>query len=123
MQSSHGSKAMLILRACSGLQTSGFATAMDSGLMIRDTYIERERERETYREREREKHYISSTNLGLIRCMTTLGVRAIICIQTICDKLGNPMQVNLPHKLHHRACMLPNQPGITTTNVLQGPNT
>jgi len=55
MQSSHGSKAMLILRACSGLQTSGYATAMDSGLMIRDTYIERERERETHTERERER--------------------------------------------------------------------
>jgi len=54
MQSSHGSKAMLILRACSGLQTSSFATAMDSGLMIRDMYIERERETE----REREALYL-----------------------------------------------------------------
>ena len=44
----------------------------------------------------------------------------MICIQTICDKLGNFMQVSLPHKLHHRACMLPKQSGVPTTNVLQG---
>ena len=29
------------------------------------------------------------------------------------------MQVSLPHKLHHCACLLPKQPGISITNVLQ----
>ena len=30
-------------------------------------------------------------------------------METICDKLCNPMQVSLPHKLHHCACLLSEQ--------------
>jgi len=56
--------------------------------------------------RDTETHYIPSSHIGLIRCLTPLGVRAIICILTLCNKVGIPMQVSLPHKMHYRACML-----------------
>jgi len=49
-------------------------------------------QRERERRREREKRYISSSRIGLIKCLNPLGVRCMMCIQTICDKL-QPIQL------------------------------
>ena len=54
-------------------------------------------------QREREKHYISSSHLGLIRCLTPAGVSVIIYAQTICDESGNPIQICLPDLYQARA--------------------
>ncbi len=70
-------------------------------------------------EREREKHYISSSHLGLIRCLTPLGVSVTIYAQTVCNKPCNSMQVTLPHELDHCPCMLSKQIRIHITNILQ----
>ena len=43
-----------------------------------------------FRERERKKHDMSFSHLGLIRGLTPLGVRAIICTQIVCNTMGNP---------------------------------
>ena len=69
--------------------------------------------------REREKHYISSSHLGLIRCLTPIRVSAIIYTQALCDKLGNPIQISLPHKLDHCTSMLPKQPRVVQTDISQ----
>jgi len=41
--------------------------------------------------REEKKSYISSSHLGLIRCLNPLRVSAAMHTQTIWDKLGNPI--------------------------------
>ena len=67
--------------------------------------------------KKREKHYISSSHLGLIRCLTPPGVSVVIYAQTICDESGNPIQICLPHELSHGAMV--KQPRIPVSDVLQ----
>ena len=67
----------------------------------------------------RERDYISSSHLGLIRCLAPLGVSVIIHNQIVCNESCNPMQIRLPHELQHSPCMLPKQARVLVTNVLQ----
>ena len=67
--------------------------------------------------REREKHYISSSHLGLIRCLTPAGVSVILHAITFFDESGNPIQICLPHKLSH--CFMVKQPRVPVSDVLQ----
>jgi len=86
---------------------------------INTAYSESAACREREREREREKHYISSSHLGLIRCLTPIRVSAIIYTQTFCDKLGYHMQISLTHELDHCIGMLSKQLRIVLTDILQ----
>jgi len=69
--------------------------------------------------REREKPYISSSHLGLIRCLTPIRVSAVIYTQTFCDELGYPMQTSLPLELDHCTSMLSKRPRIVLMDILQ----
>ncbi len=51
------------------------------------------------REREREIHYIFSSHLGLIRCLTLARVSSMIVIETFIDESNNTLYVILPHEL------------------------
>ena len=59
---------------------------------------------------EREKLYIFSSHLGLIRCLTSVRVSAIIYFQAFLDKHRNTTNIILPHKLNHGSRMLSKQP-------------
>ena len=48
---------------------------------------------------ERGEAYICFCHLGLISCMTPLGVISVTYAHTICDEPGKPMQVSLPDEL------------------------
>ena len=75
--------------------------------------------RRTPSKREREKLYISSSHLGLIRCLTPIRVNAIIYSQAFLDKHCNTTNIVLPHELNHGSCMLAKQSLMSVTNILQ----
>ena len=76
---------------------------------------------ECARQYEREKHYISSSHLGLIRCLTPFRVRisTIASIWALLDEYCNTTNIILPHELKHGSCMLSKQPLMFVTNILQ----
>ena len=60
---------------------------------------------------ERDNRYISSSHLGLIRCLPPLGVSVMRHAQKLRVILGDPMEICLPNEVNHGLSMLSKHPG------------